>query len=644
MKSQGIPPETYQAYADQSPAARDARQRHGILAPPPDGASTLRRRRRTRSGPGSVVLDFRGVYPVAVMATSAAQQLRQRYTDLSDRFRSLWTFYQFLGGVYKHQKEGTLPVSCDFRELYRRLQDLVPTIGREEVGHVERELDIITSELTRVHHQLADLERQFPPSLLRRFFDHLKRQDEKILFALAKFYLLGEYGADALDKLDILFTRVAEVPLESGRVVPRDEEELRANFERLAEFGSVPSLASSEARPLVEAIRELRLEIQRCGDFDILLTSRVYDRFRELKRSLGAAALHPPLAVELVATNIEAKNRFKQLYQDEEVRILEDTNRVFEIERYLDKNPDLAHGELKRQIDVFRQSRARFDNGRREDNLKRDDILEMRQALHAVLEEFDGHRGGPEPPTRPAPARTSGATVTAPQRPVEAPAEPPAFYTGGSTVEPPSPTGEPVFDPSSEGFGDDSTDVFEPDEEVVEVARAEIEVDLVPPDPLLAEAMHKVLFALELVDAEIAPEAATRAREVLHLRLEPWEVSAYRQLTERRLTEGTMAWEMEHFQLVAAALRVKMEEEAAEIVRLSTGGGGPRLGDLLERSGQSLERARDVDGRFRWFIDDLLYRGRTERLEEMRRSHHRFLNAYSRLWLDHQANGGITPL
>ena len=57
-----------------------------------------------------------------------------------------------------------------------------------------------------------------------------------------------------------------------------------------------------------------------------------------------------------------------------------------------------------------------------------------------------------------------------------------------------------------------------------------------------------------------------------------------------------------------------------------------------------LERARDTDRRFQWFIDDMLFRGDTQQLEFIYRSRFRFLHAYSGLWLVHQKSGGLTPL
>jgi len=550
------------------------------------------------------------------MATSQAHQLSERFTRLSDRFRSLWTFYQFLAGVYKYQGQGQIPFTYDFQGLYRRLQDLLPRLGFEGSPGAERELESIERELARINLELARLERTYPPSTLRRFFDHLKKQDEKILFALVKFYLLiGEFDEDTLDKLDILFTRLSEVPLEDGRVLVRDPEELQANFERLAVFIDLPRVTVTEERPIVEAVRALRRELQGLADFNAVLTSQVYDRFRSLKRKLGSSILHPPILVEVVATNLEAKNRFRQLYQEEEVRILEDTNRIFEIERYLERNPGLASETLTRQIETFRRHRLRYDTGRKEDNVKRDDLLELRRAMNAVLEAFEpARRGASHPSSQPAPdagPTPPAAAVSAPE--AEAPVD---EWTPGSI---------PVASDEMAGG-------------VLPLS------EMLPPDPLLNESLHKIMFALELVVWDHQPEQLGTAKEIHHLRLEPWEVNAYRQLASGAVASGSLEWELNLFFLLSTALRVRMDEEVEEISRLNRSNSSDRLFDLLERSAQSLERAREFDRRFQWFIDDMLYRGRTDRLEQVYRSRFRFVNVFSRLWLDHQASGGITPL
>lgn len=541
------------------------------------------------------------MYSVAIVDASNAHQLSDRYTGLSDRFRSLWTFYQFLGGVFKHQGNGELPFRHDFQALYRNLQALMPQATTGISGEVEHELRRVETELDVIHTELAKIESRFPPSVLRRFFDHLKRQDEKILYALVKFYLRSpSIDTDSFDKLDILLTRLAEVPIDDDRTTVRDSAELLSSFERLAEVAEVPPMGPAEERTLVRTIREIRNDIGQIEAFQALIRSDVYERYRGLKRRLGAAILNPAVLVEIVTTNIEAKNRFRTLYREEEVRILEDTNKIFEIERYLERNPGLASDELRRQLELFRSNRERFEGGRRDGNIKREDIAALRGSMESVLRLFD-------PRQRPSEDSTESLFELD---------EDDALHMAAATgALPPEPLSE-------------ATSLAE----------------LLPPDPLLNEHLHKIMFALELVEWDRSPELLANAKELHGLRLEPWEISAYRALIERNVPEGSMEHETAAFLLNSAALRLRMEEELNDIDRALKSSRETRLEEVLERTMQSLERAREVDRRFQWILEDLLFRGAADRLQNMYRSRFRFLNVYAELWLAHQANGGITPL
>ncbi len=93
--------------------------------------------------------------------------------------------------------------------------------------------------------------------------------------------------------------------------------------------------------------------------------------------------------VEITTTNIVAKNRFKELFEAEERKVVENTNRIFDIERYLDRHPELANEGLKRQLEEFRTIRVRYEARARKDNVKRDDISEMTRAMQAVMAQFD---------------------------------------------------------------------------------------------------------------------------------------------------------------------------------------------------------------------------------------------------------------
>jgi hypothetical protein len=545
------------------------------------------------------------------METHQVQSSSARYTTLSDRFRSQWTFYQFLGGVLKHLDEGPMPYSYDFQTLHRRLKELVHTIGVDTTVDATPELDQLERELDRIHRELDKIECQFPPSVMRKFFDHIKRQDEKVLSALLKFYLLSNhFEQDTLDKLDILFTRLAEAPSEDERVSPRDQAELALNFKRLSELTNLPQLPPAEETALLEAVSAIRRELESSVDYKTLVESKVYERYRRLKQRLGKTALHASMLVEITTTNIVAKNRFKELFEAEENKVIENTNRIFDIERYLDRHPELATDELRRQIEEFRTIRVRYEARVRKDNVKRDDIAEMTRAMHAVLNQFDPTSKRPLGSTK-YPAAVSDRAPTA------------SHKISDTALNPETPAVENRTKESRE--------------------TASL-TDLLPPDPLLNETLHKIMFALEMVVWDRLPTQITNAPEIRNLKLEPKEIAVYRKLAEGKVEKGSAEWELDRFFLMSAALRVKMEDEAKEITRLENADNADRLYEVLEHSAGSLERARDTDRRFQWFIDDMIFRGDTNQLEHVYRSRFRFLHTYSGLWLAHQQSGGLTPL
>ncbi len=540
-----------------------------------------------------------------------------RYTILSDRFRSLWTFYQFLGGVLKHLGEGPMPYTYDFQALHSQLKDLVHKIGVESAADATPEVDRLERELDRIQRDLGKIDNEIPPSVMRKFFDHIKRQDERILGALLKFYLLSNYfEQDTLDKLDILFTRLAETPLEDGRVAPRDSDDLLLAFRRLGEFTELPPLPPAEAAPLAEAVGAIRRELESIDDYQTLVRSEVYERYRKLKQRLGTTALHPSMLVEITATNIVAKNRFKDLFEAEERKVVENTNRIYDIERYLDRHPELASERLRRQIEEFRHVRIRYESSLRAENIKRDEITEMTRAMHAVLAQFDP---SPRRLVRPDDI-TAGIPIAGLETPVS------TGGTGGGST----PLEEPERPATRAGGGDRQQETTL--------------TDILPSDPLLNESLHKIMFALEMVVWDRLPAQVADAPEVRNLNLEPWEVATYRKLSEGNVDKGAAEWELDRFFLTSAALRLKMEEERNEITRLESANTPDRLFEVLERSARSLDRARDMDSRFQWFIDDMVFRGETRQLESLYRSRFRFLHAYSGLWLMHQQSGGLTPL
>jgi hypothetical protein len=197
----------------------------------------------------------------------------------------LWTFYQFLGGVLKHLGEGPMPYTYDFQALHERFKELVHTIGVESSVDATPELDQLERELDRIHRELARIESQFAPSVMRKFFDHIKRQDEKVLTALLKFYLLSNhFEQDTLDKLDILFTRLAETQGEDGRGAPKDPGDLLSSFKRLSQITDLPPMPLAEETPLAAAVQAIRNELESIEDYTTLVESKGRDHDHQYRR------------------------------------------------------------------------------------------------------------------------------------------------------------------------------------------------------------------------------------------------------------------------------------------------------------------------------------------------------------------------
>lgn len=525
------------------------------------------------------------------MSVASFAELNQRYIKLADRCRAQWTFYQLLHGLHKHLKHDPPPPELDFRDTFDRLKELADNLNNPDTASVLRLVEKVELHADLTDGKLREADHAVSPSLLRRFFDRLSTRDEKVLLAVIKFYLdAPELDADVLDKLDVLFTRLAEIPRAEGGFFSRERHELERLVKPLLAGRPIPEIPDREADILLEAILELRSEILGKRTFTELIASGSLDRFRNLKRRLGASLLHPRLLPALMESTVAIKNRFRLLWEEEETAILEDTNRVMELAHQLERNPDMATPELREAVETFTRTRQRFEQARQDDNLRTQDIQALRQSLNTIIEQFDSQH-----PTASRPSAVAREEVEelAEAVPLSAPA-------ATATVAP------------------------------------------AVTDPLLQEYLSKILFALELAGRDRPPGQLAQARELVALRLEPWEVEACLALAGGHLREGELAGERQKLFALAAALRLKADEEAREIDRLSKRN-SDRLAELLEQATQTLQRASEMDRRFAWLIEDALYRGDTEHLERLYRSRFRLMRAYSGLWLIHNDRGGISP-
>jgi hypothetical protein len=446
--------------------------------------------------------------------------LHRRYSDLSHRFRAAWTFHQFVQSLEKSVlQRSSRDYSADFQMLYNELKEVSQNLNASENDRLRAKLDWLDRRLEELISALEAEDSKVAPYFLRQFFRRVKNYDEKILTQLVKFYVYvqegREWAPDRLDKVDFLLTRLSEEENDSGVLVVRD------------------------SRRLTEIFQGLFFE--------------------------------PGLALAVQEANLGLKARIAKLYRQEERRIVSEYQRVFELEREVP-----VDGELDGELMEFRLEIERFEKQLQRDELRLDDLAQIRLRVRSLLPRLTAAHGV---------GRTGN--------------------TGSIRL----------------GAADTG--------EYAAVALAHVRGTQ---NDLLGEHYERVVAALRETNPEMRPESVVLMPDLFPLRLEPREVVAYRRLFQPTECDR----ELEQFLLEAAALRVRINEEAQEITGIldetSVTGDAPVYG----RARQTVRLADSYVWRFHHVLEDtLLLSGEGDQAEgrQINLLRMRLMRDYSGLWL-----------
>ena len=507
------------------------------------------------------------------MSTIDIAVLHRRYVDLAGRFKSAWTFHQFLQGVQKFFAEieiGRYPT--DFQEIHGTLRAVADNLSGGDAEQQARDLDQVERQLTQMIGTLAAADSRVSASLLRQFFDRVKNFDEQILAQMVRFYLTpaseGGLNADRQDKLDFLVTKLSEeVDRVSSLYVLRDPTRLRELYQGF--WGLMPGVAvdpATIARRKGE-IEDLKRELAVLGSFEALTGSGFVQRYRDLKHELGRYLFHPELLMAVVETNLAVKNKVRQYYRVEEQRILDESHRILELEGRVGSD-----APLEAELSEFRQAMEQFEIKQQRDNVKLDDLELLRRQvseLAPLLAAHGARRAGPsgdQAGNSAAPAAAGGATIA----------------LAGSALE---------------------------------TSRS--------------QHFREIVEALEASDNQTSPKSVALSRELYYLRLEPREVSAYRRLFVS--PEGDA--ELEHFLIEAAALRLRINQEAGEITELLDESSVTKESPVFERARTTTRLADAVVQRFSSFIDLAVQDSSFGEAQQLQLLRMRLIRDYSGLWL-----------
>lgn len=504
------------------------------------------------------------------MSVAEIGLLHGRYVRLSERFKAVWTFNQLATGMFRNLIARDLPYTYDFQQLYEQIRSAGEKIQTGSPADAAPLMDTVAGELDRVLVLLLETDAQVTPSILRRFFEKLQRQDEKILFNLIKFYLYAEAtGGGHRDKLDFLLTRVAESWNEDRKeFTMREVAELRRTLEGLLTGMNLRETAPDVAAGLVSEFHSLRNEVNGIEKFDELTSSNLLSRSRDLKQQIGDAYFNADVLLAIIDCNITTKNRFARLYQQEEGRLVEDARRLLENEQAITRGFGEESPGILEEIRRFKVFKEEFDQSKRESNVKHDLIANMKSSLSRILTRLDERFD----------AESEIEDLTA------------ESFMGSGDV-----------DLLSSRFGDDA---------------------------LLQPYFSRVTSVLDSVDPDASHNRIAADPAVRSLRLEPWEVSSFEKIYWDRPRSAGETDELLYLYMRGAALRIRIDEEARELADLS----GRAEREMLERAHQTLERSRELDEAFKGALQEQIH-ANAGQVHRIYRSRLRLLRAYSGLWL-----------
>jgi hypothetical protein len=510
------------------------------------------------------------------MTVDAAGDLQTRYARISDRFKATWTSHQFASGVFGQILGEELPYDVDFKLLFERIKSAGRVLNGTYPNEAGTMLDNLEESLHEATQLILTADARLSPSLLRRFFDRLKRPDDSIVSCLIKFYLYADaVEGDRRDKLDLLFTRIGEdFHAEREEYVVRESLALRQNVIELVSLLRVAAAPRDEVVRLIRAIKSIRDDIQSAAAFDDFAERNLLKDARTFKHRVGDLYFDPDVLMAIIEMNVAAKNRFHRLYGGEERRLVEDADRLMQHGDAIERNFGDANPALAGEFAQFRRLREQFDSSRAQSNVKHDIVSRLKASMNTIMAQLDRGLGEPELDTAELPA---------------------AFFEEARKIG-----------SMTARFG-----------------RGE---------PLL-EYVLRIDAAIEAADPALTPEELVQVPVARELRLEPWEVAAYQKLVDRLGPEAEEdTEELWLLYLRAAALRLKIDEEATMLATATSAEARPEP-ELLAKAKKSLDVAKALDEQFGDLLQEAVYYSNRRILHQLYRSRFRLLRGFSGLWL-----------
>jgi hypothetical protein len=498
--------------------------------------------------------------------------LHRRYADTSHRFRAAWTFHQFIESLVKSVLGRTLEgYSTDFQDLYNELKEVSQSLNASEGDRLGGRLDVIDRRLGELVWALDEEDSKVPPDCLRQFFRRIKNSDEKILTQLVKFYLYAYQGDPAESWAP---DRLDKVDFLLSRLCEEPQDPAGApvlrDAKRLWEiFGGLWALLGA-APPAPEVVSEHRRAIE-----EVRAQAAVIEGLDDLNES------------GLVGRYRELKHGLGSFFFEPELALaVQETNLALrnKIERLYRQEERRIVAEYQR---VFELEREVPIDGELDGEL---------MAFRQDIERFERHLQRDEFRLQDIAQIRQRVRALLP-RLSAAGRSGPGLHRPGDTAE--------IAVPAP--------------------------LDLGGAEEVIGETYRRLSDALRELAPETPPETVVATPAIYAFRLEPREVVAFRRLTGPPAAECDR--ELEQFLVGAAALRMRLNDEAQEITGIldetSTTGEAPVYG----RARTSARLADAFLWRFEHLIHQHLLAGDGELARQLQVLRMRLMRDYAGLWL-----------
>lgn len=536
---------------------------------------------------------------------AAETEFRASYQRLTEKFRTLWVFQQFLQELSAVLPSGEVAgVAASFPPIYEEIKkvkasrETAPADAR--LAEVKR-LDVAVDGL---HAALLLEDRKVAPHVLRQFFEKSGRDSEAEIVPLLRYYFYArQLAPDDLDKVDFLLTRAGTRRLPDGGLELKPAEELASLCATFLSLTRRDAADPAEVQLVLSLLEVLRKDIEVCERFEDLIRKKPLENIRTLKRRMGNVFYSAEVLQSLLASNVAAKRKFQALYRKEEERILSTSRHLLDLEADLSRDPRYRTEQFETDFRRFRRERDEFEKQARRRGVRPREVRRLKEAIHRILllvepssaADFDMTFG----------SSASGRSIASAR-----PATPGKTPVPGSVA------------PAAAGTTPESAWNAEDDE-------------------LTRGSASKILQSADLMGHGPGAGRAASGETLQRLRLEPWEWQAALALAHRDETPSRKPDPLARLLFNAATLRLRMDEEAAELRGLLA----PQSAVIASSStlavaAKCLAHAQDVDWRFRTALMDASARGDSERHLQLTRSRFRHLRAYTGLWLLHNALGG----